>query len=287
MSATRTMTTIESSLVDPFKGRTLVRSPRASSVQTISIQYDYQNKTPPQSSGHYSKKGCNHKNEAAEKSSDGIKPKNHVPKPLNRTRRPPSNTGDSKLIEALQPKAKIANEDEKLKRNYIPKGNVLARTPPNPADGVSPQEERRNSLAAAPRRNSIDYLKLSLNASHLERISMREYFEYEKDLLNSDLQSRLDNAKTKIDTGRTPTRPRRKANKGVQVSLLKVPLPRSESPVDETKRKLPEIIGEKKSKPYLKARHGKTSKNNVTANDEDKGATVEEFVLAMVRQKLH
>merc|ERR1711879_728635 len=108
-------------------------------------------------------------------------------------------------------------------------------------------EERRNSLAAAPRRNSIDYLKPSLNASHLERISMREYFEYEKDLLNSDLQSRLDNAKTKIDTGRTPTRPRRKANKGVQVSLLKVPLPRSESPVDETKRKLPEIIGEKKS----------------------------------------
>ena len=36
-----------SSLKDPFKGRTLVRSPR--NVQTISIQYDYQNTTPPQS----------------------------------------------------------------------------------------------------------------------------------------------------------------------------------------------------------------------------------------------
>ena len=41
-----------SSLVDPFKGRTLVRSPRKSprTVQTISIQYDYQNTTPPQTS---------------------------------------------------------------------------------------------------------------------------------------------------------------------------------------------------------------------------------------------
>ena len=45
-----------SSLIDPFKGRTLVRSPRKSprksprNVQTISIQYDYQNTTPPQTS---------------------------------------------------------------------------------------------------------------------------------------------------------------------------------------------------------------------------------------------
>ena len=169
----------------------------------------------------------------------------------------------------------MVSEEEKMKRNYIPKGNVLARTPPDGVDEPSPTN----------RRNSIDFLKPALNTSRLERISMREYFEYEKDLLNSDLQSRLDNAKTKIDTGRTAARPKRKANKGVQVSLLKFPLPTTESPNEEERnRKLPEIT-EKKSKPYLKARQGKTTKNPSPAPasaEEDKGATVEEFVLAMV-----
>ena len=72
--------------------------------------------------------------------------------------------------------------------------------------------------------------------------------------------------------------------------MLKVPLPRTESPPSDGshdgKRKLPEIK-EKKSKPYLKAkaRQGKTSKKSspvTTASEEDKGGTVEEYVLAMV-----
>ena len=173
----------------------------------------------------------------------------------------------------------MIGEEEKMKRNYIPKGNVLARTPPDGSDEPAPNN-------VGHRRNSIDFLKPALNTTTIQRISMREYFEYEKDLLNSDLQSRLDNAKTKIDTGRVITRPKRKANKGVQVSLLKFPLPRTESPSEqENKRKLPEIT-EKKSKPYLKARQGKTTKKPTpvsTAVDEDKGAEVEEFVLAMVK----
>ena len=117
---------------------------------------------------------------------------------------------------------------------------------------------------------------------------MREYFEYEKDLLNSNLQSRLDNAKSKLDTGRAPVRAKRKANKGVQVSLLKIPLPKSESPPelsseDNKIRKLPEIGDTKKSKPYLKARKAIANSKKAQADpEEDKGGTVEEFVLAMV-----
>ena len=130
-----------------------------------------------------------------------------------------------------------------------------------------------------------------MHASRLERISMREYFEYEKDLLNSNLQSRLDNTKSKLDTGRAPVRAKRKANKGVQVSLLKIPLPKSESPSelssqDNKNRKLPDIGDTKKSKPYLKARKERVAipnpKKSQADSEEDKGGAVEEFVLAMV-----
>ena len=279
-----------SSLTNPFKGRTLLRSPKAKPVQTISIQYDYQNKTPPSPIK---------VEEKAEKvpspSPVETEPRNRMP-----TRTPPQSKGMA--------------EEEKMKRNYIPKGNMLARTPPPPSDttagkfqGETTAEQRDSLPVAATRKNSIDYLKPPLHASRLERLSMREYFEYEKDLLNSDLQNRLDNATTKLDTGRVPvSRAKRKANKGVQVSLLKIPLPKSESPSpssstlssqDNKVRKLPDISDDttsKKSKPYLKARKGRgptvappPKKSNADSSEEDKAGMVEEFVLnlRMIKRK--
>ena len=271
-----------SSLTNPFKGRTLLRSPKAKPVQTISIQYDYQNKTPPSPI------------KVEEKAEKVPSPSSVETEPRNRmsTRTPPQSKGMA--------------EEEKMKRNYIPKGNMLARTPPPPSDntaGETTAEQRDGLPVATTRKNSIDYLKPPLHASRLERLSMREYFEYEKDLLNSDLQNRLDNATTKLDTGRVPvSRAKRKANKGVQVSLLKIPLPKSESSSpssstlssqDNKVRKLPDISDDttsKKSKPYLKARKGRgpvIKKSNADSSEEDKAGMVEEFVLnlRMIKRK--
>ena len=122
-----------SSLDDPFKGRTLLRSPKAKPVQTISIQYDYQKKTPPDK--HQSTSKVEEKVPLLPSSSFSPPPLPPPPK-LN-------NVPKGRVLTRTPPQSK--SEEEQMKMNYIPKGNVLARTPP---EANAPSLEEGSSLIA-------------------------------------------------------------------------------------------------------------------------------------------
>ena len=122
-----------SSLDDPFKGRTLLRSPKTKPVQTISIQYDYQKKTPPDKQESTSK---------VEEKVPLLPSSSFSPPPLP----PPpklNNVPKGRVLSRTPPQSK--SEEEQMKMNYIPKGNVLARTPP---EANAPSLEEGSSLIA-------------------------------------------------------------------------------------------------------------------------------------------
>ena len=106
-------------LDDPFKGRTLLRSPKAKPVQTtISIQYDYQKKTPPD------------KQESASKVEEKVSlpPSSSLSPPSFPASSSLNNVPKGRVLTRTPPQSK--SEEEQMKMNFIPKGNVLARTPP-------------------------------------------------------------------------------------------------------------------------------------------------------------
>ena len=136
------------------------------------------------------------------------------------------------------------SEEEKLEKNYIPRGNVLARTPP--------KTERKLHLERS----------LSLELRKQERKTLKESYEQEKQKIDLELQKRIENASHKVDTGLrtkapTPVKRKRTANKGIQVKF-----------VDQ--EKLPSIV--KKSKSLKRS-------NSIQSIDD---ITIEEFVLEMV-----
>ena len=251
-------------LVNPFKGRALVRSANESSKKdednsesatavekpvysSISVQYDYLNPSPTEKS-------------------------------------------EEKLAVATAPLLVLPNDDDdetKVKKNYIPKGNVLPRTPNQRGDvntTVDRQEDADESspfkkqtlkpsrvlqLPGPENRPCFQATKVSPSSNKKKPKAVKNADEKLK-IAHDNLQQRIENAVHKVDT-RFSKRRGKMVSKGIQVSLLEDAA---------AKKKLPQIEAAGKN------RGGGAATSTASAKSQcqrDSDITVEEFVLEMVR----
>lgn len=272
--------------VDPFKGRALLRSSQRRKEEAaspkyaeISVQYDYLNPNPPKTA--IKGKTANGQGEPLSNGNNIPKGRHILPRsPIKRQlskeakkspRIPEACFEDTREDRIIFPPAV---EEEKPRNNYIPKGNVLARTPPG---------QRRTSMEMVLPNNDDDIFRRPIRPPIRRSSGERKSSSVQQEQLRIELQKRIENVIHKVDTGQqakpkpTPKKPMpKKKNKAVQVSLLddKSKPPKNVSKgINTTTSKLPQIDQNNKNNKTLK-------RTNSVQNLDD--ITVEEFVLEMV-----
>lgn len=278
--------------VDPFKGRALLRSSQRRTEESaspkyaeISVQYDYlnpnqalpptKNTTAPRAKTADADEPSNQRNSIPK--GRHILPRSPIKRQLSKEakkspRIPEAYFEDTRDERMIFPQTV---EEEKPRKNYIPKGNVLARTPPS--------NQRRTSIDMVLPNNDDDIFRRPIRPPVMRTSEERKSNALQQEQLRIDLQKRIENAIHKVDTG-LQTKPKptpkkvmpKKKHKAVQVSLLddKAKTPKNVSKgINTTKSKLPLIDENNKINKTLK-------RSNSVQNLDD--ITVEEFVLEMV-----